>query len=74
MRITYDEAADAAYIYLVHEIGYGAVTRTLIGPVIEKGTAVNLDFADGGRLLGIELLGAHRLLAPDVIAHLKLSE
>lgn len=60
-RVEYDEVADAAYIYLVDEIGHGGVARTLsIDP--REGMMINLDFDSQGRMLGIEVLDAKSLL------------
>jgi uncharacterized protein YuzE len=62
MRVTYSASADAAYIYMVEEIADSEATTT----VSPDGLAalVMLDFDAGGRLLGIEVLGAsHRLPA-----------
>ncbi len=70
MRVTYDEVADAAYIYVVDSVAPGTVANTSICSTPLKGTSVNVDFDREGRLLGIELLGARSLLGDEVIAHL----
>lgn len=60
MRLTYDREADAAYIYL-DAIPPGAAKKTIPwgqAPMRE----VFLDFNEEGRLVGIELLDASRLL------------
>lgn len=65
MRITYDPAADAAYIYLTNvELEPGRDTVPLETPVPAM---VNMDWKDG-RIVGLEVLGASSLLHPDVIA------
>jgi uncharacterized protein YuzE len=52
--MTYDPEADAVYMYL----GRGKVARTEeAGPFI-------YDLDDGGRVLGIEILAASKVLAP----------
>jgi uncharacterized protein YuzE len=56
MRVTYSASADAAYIYVADEIADGEATTT-VSPDGMNGL-VMLDFDAGGRLLGIELLGA----------------
>jgi uncharacterized protein YuzE len=70
MRMTYDESADAAYIYLMDEVAPGAVVKTSVCSTHLKGAAVNLDFDRNGKLLGIELLGARLLLSAEAIARL----
>lgn len=62
MRLTYDEAADAAYVYLVPEIRPGEVHQTRVSGIRLDQAAINVDFDADGRILGIELLGASRLL------------
>lgn len=68
MKITYDKAVDAAYVYLVDRIDPGGVARTL--PCEPTGGGqINLDFDEAGHLLGLEILNASRLLAPEAIAN-----
>lgn len=63
MRITYDGDADAAYVYLVDRIEAGEVARTCVaGRDSSALDSINLDFDAHGRLLGIEVLGAGRIL------------
>ena len=71
MRMTYDECANAAYIYVVNEIASGEVAETRICGTPKIGTSVNCDFDSVGRLLGIELLGVSALLAPEVLDALR---
>lgn len=63
MRVTFDRTANVAYIYLAtFEEPKGQVAKTeSVAPAHVQGT-VNLDFDKHGRLLGIEVLGATRLL------------
>lgn len=70
MRLTYDVAADAAYIYLIDEIGPGEVAKTAICDVRLDRASVNLDFDSSQRLVGVEILGASRVLPPQVLAGL----
>ncbi len=53
MRIEYDKEVDAAYIYLVEDIGDGSV---------KKNDNIILDLDKDGKLLGIEVLHASRTL------------
>lgn len=67
MRITYDPAADAAYIQLVPEIGAGGVAQTYTCDPTEVDGMVNLDFDHEGRLVGIEVMDASRKLARELL-------
>ncbi|MDP3952984.1 DUF2283 domain-containing protein [Microbacterium sp.] len=60
MRTTYDAEADAAYITLVPEIEPGRPVRN--AEVESAGGSVVLDFDAAGVLLGVEVLGATRML------------
>jgi uncharacterized protein YuzE len=63
-RLTYDDKADAAYLYLKEGTEPGEATTSV--PVqLPSGVglgSITLDFDDDGRLIGIEVLGASRLL------------
>ena len=63
MRVTYDPEADAAYAYLVDHIEPGEAVRQVIA---HDGDVV-LDLDAKGRLLGVEVLGAKRLLRPETL-------
>lgn len=67
MRTTLDAEADAAYIYLVPEIAPGRSVRTVEVPDIDGGMVV-LDSDIEGVLLGVEVVGARRLLDPTLLA------
>jgi len=67
LRVTYDASVNAAYIYLVDDIEPGGVARTVsIDPL--EGMMVNLDLNSEGRILGVEVLDATSLLAPELLA------
>lgn len=67
LRVTFDQEADAAYIYLV-PIGPGEAVRTeVLGLSVGRG-AINVDFDREGHLIGIEVLSASLLLPAPVIA------
>lgn len=58
MKITYDPEADALYIYLIEDPRECRVVRLT--------DDIALDFVEGDRLAGIEVLGASRLgISPD---------
>lgn len=67
MRFTYDGDADAAYVYLREARAPGDVASSHMCDVDIPNTAVVLEFGEGGTLLGIELLGARKLLGEDVL-------
>jgi uncharacterized protein YuzE len=63
-RVTHDTQANAAYIYL-RPIDDGGVARTTSGDV-SRGM-VNLDFDRHARLIGVEIVGASRVLPESVL-------
>jgi len=67
MRLTHDEEADAAYIYLVDEIARGEVAASRLARIPLEGASLSVDFDAHGRLLGIEVLGASRVLRTETI-------
>jgi uncharacterized protein YuzE len=68
VRITYDDSADAAYIYLVDSIDAGGVDNTFPIDPTEIDGMINLDFDSDGRLVGVEVLDASRFLRPETLA------
>jgi uncharacterized protein YuzE len=60
-------ATNAAYIYLVDSIEPGGVAKTYRC----EGGSINLDFDKRGRLLGIEVLDANRILPTSLLTKLK---
>jgi uncharacterized protein YuzE len=62
MRVTYDPEADAAFIYLVPSIGFGEAVRSRFCDIGLKDTAMTLSLDEGGRILGIEILGVTKAL------------
>jgi uncharacterized protein YuzE len=68
MRVTYDPATGAAYLYLVDRIGPGEARRQ---EVVLDGRMV-LDFDEGGKLLGIEILEGDVLLRSETVEGAKL--
>jgi uncharacterized protein YuzE len=65
MIVTYDPDVDAAYIQLAAEILTGGVAKTYPCDPREIGGVINLDFDLNGRLVGIEITDASRLLPPE---------
>ena len=67
MRVAYDAHADAAYISLGEGIPAGGVARTVAVDPREIDGMIHLDFDREGRLVGIEVLDASRLLDPRLL-------
>lgn len=68
MRITYDDRADAAYIYLV-PIGYGEATNghSCFPPQWKHKSHLECDFNADNQLIGIEILYASKVLPERVL-------
>ncbi|WP_305789435.1 DUF2283 domain-containing protein [Symbioplanes lichenis] len=64
MRVTLDAEADAAYVELA-----AAEHRSVENVTVERPDGmIVLDFDAGGRLLGVEVLGAQLLLPEEALA------
>ena len=62
MHATYDPESNAAYVYIVDKIESGeAVAQEIVSDDI------TLDFDRWGKLLGIEILNARRVLRPSIL-------
>lgn len=57
MKIEYDQDVDAAYIYLEYPIKDGEVKQT-----VELNENLVLDLDNNGKILGIEILDASKVL------------
>lgn len=62
ISVTYDAQVDAAYIRLQPEDFVLEAAET-----VTVNADINLDFDHAGRLVGIEILAARRLLHPNLI-------
>lgn len=62
MKIEYDKEADAAYIYIVDRINDRDAVNT-----IELNNNIILDFDKNEKLLGIEVLGASKILNKELL-------
>ena len=67
MRLTYDPEADAAFVYLVDHIAPGEVARSEMCDLEIREGAVILALDADERVLGIEFLGASRLVPAEVL-------
>ncbi|MFJ6199093.1 DUF2283 domain-containing protein [Micromonospora sp. NPDC092111] len=66
LRVTYDEVANVAYIYL-QPPGTRVAKMYPCDPV-DVGGMINLDFDATGHLVGVEVLDARAKLAPVLLA------
>jgi uncharacterized protein YuzE len=71
MKITYDSGADAAYIHL-SSIQPGGVAKTYTCDPIETDSMINLDFDVEGRLVGIDVMSASKVLPPEVLKNAEI--
>ena len=65
MKVTYDQALDAAYISIGRE--WHPVVLTCPVDETKAGAYIHLDFDKTGRLVGIEALEARRLLSEELL-------
>lgn len=66
LKVTYDEDANAAYIY--PQPPGTRVARMYPCEPLDTNGMINLDFDAAGRLVGIEVLNARAKLAHDLLA------
>ena len=67
MRIEYDKNVDAAYIYLFYPIKEGSVKKTT-----SLKNNINLDYDAKGKLVGVEILDASKILDKKVIRNAEM--
>ncbi|WP_184928883.1 DUF2283 domain-containing protein [Saccharothrix ecbatanensis] len=58
MKVTYDQKANAAYIYFIDPQVVMSVARTYLCDPVEVDGMINLDFDAHDRLVGVEVLAA----------------
>lgn len=63
MKLTYDKEVDAVYVYLVRHIKRGESKRN-----VKVNENIILDFNDKGKLLGMEILNARKMLKKETLA------
>lgn len=69
LKVTYDKAAGAAYIYLTDPTSPAAAKSSFMyacDPLKVNGM-INLDFDAEGRLIGVEVLDARAKLPPHLL-------
>ncbi len=74
LTIRYDPEADAAYIYLVPPGPGRSVARSSVANVRLDRAAITIDFTDADVIAGLEILGASRVLPPEVLEALTEAE
>ena len=74
MNVTYDRKVDAAYIRLAGGGGKGTVAFTYPCDPGEVNGQIHLDFDGDGRLVGIEVLDASRLLPDELLVEARNAE
>ncbi|MEV6954650.1 DUF2283 domain-containing protein [Streptomyces sp. NPDC051183] len=67
VRITYDEGANAAYLYFTEPHARPRVARMYPCDPVEVGGMINLDFDENGCLIGLEVLAASSKLPQYVL-------
>jgi uncharacterized protein YuzE len=67
VRYTYDEVADAIYLYLVDTIAPDQTRRSEFIPLEIRGASLIAALDEAGNALGIEFLGASRLFTAEAL-------
>ena len=62
MKLEYDKEVDAAYIYVVDSIHDGAAKKT-----VRVSEEIIIDFDGNGKLLGVEVLNASKIINKKVL-------
>jgi uncharacterized protein YuzE len=65
--LTYDADADAAYVYLVDSIAPDGIAETRSSMLDLDRAFIAFDFDSDGKVLGIEILGASRVLPQETL-------
>ena len=68
MKFEYDKEADAAYLYIEYPIADGQVKRS-----VEMNEDIILDFDEKGKLLGVEILNASKVLKKKALMEAKIT-
>jgi uncharacterized protein YuzE len=67
MRFTYDSDADAANIFLKDVVAPGELVRGTACNTQQEDTSLALSFNERNELVCIEILGARKLLPPELL-------
>ena len=70
LRVTFDPQTDAAYVYLQEQTALDGAIRTVYIDMLDLGGAVGVDVDSHGRIVGLEVLDAARLLPAQFLARL----
>ena len=68
MKLEYDKEVDAAYIYIDEEVKNKKATKT-----IELDDNIIIDFDNKGKLIGVEILDASKVLNKEVLHEARVS-
>ncbi|MDD9953440.1 MAG: DUF2283 domain-containing protein [Candidatus Woesearchaeota archaeon] len=66
MKFEYDKEVDAGYLYVTYPVADSAVEKTM-----ELDKDIVLDLNEKGKLLGIEILNASKVLTPEKMTELQ---
>ena len=69
MRVTYDPKADASFIFIGDDIPPSGAPESHICDLEVQDASVIVLLSGDRRLVGFEVLGASRLLPPEVLRH-----
>ncbi len=67
MKLEYDKLADAAYLYLKYPLKEGEAKST-----VQLKPHITLDFDKRGKLLGVEILDASKVLNKGMLSEAKI--
>lgn len=68
MKLTYDKDVDAAYIYLEYPIKSKEIKKT-----VTLNENINLDFDNKGKLMGVEILDASKIINKTTLLKAKVA-
>jgi uncharacterized protein YuzE len=68
MIVTFDSETDTVYLYFVDDIKRGQAARTVPGDPSGELAPFYFDFDAAGRLVGIEISDASRVLTPEFLS------
>jgi|WetSurMetagenome_2_1015567.scaffolds.fasta_scaffold1411247_1 hypothetical protein len=68
LLLTRDSVADVAYLYLRHPVIRGDIARSEVADIeTPPRSSIILSFDEYDRLIAVEILGASRLLPPELL-------
>lgn len=72
-KVRYDIEADIAYVELTNNVGFGEIADTIMAGEANNRvrTTIALDFDKDGKLLGVEIDDASKVLRTDLLNEFK---